>query len=127
LFPGVKWRGMQVLFFKCVQMLRRWKIIQKPEVAAQLKNMAGELERRGASPPGINWFPHWWQEASESGPNEDNDARGSSRDSVMTSDVISSRDEYDVVLDHGTDMRSQTFGFETSSDVPNDVLLVSYE
>jgi hypothetical protein len=45
----------------------------------------------------------------------------------MTSDVISSRDEYDVVSDHGTDMRSQTFGFETSSDVPNDVLLVSYE
>jgi hypothetical protein len=45
-FQGVKWRGMQVLFFKCVQMLRRWKIIQKPKVAAQLKNMAGELERR---------------------------------------------------------------------------------
>jgi hypothetical protein len=45
----------------------------------------------------------------------------------MISDVISSRDEYDAVLGHGTDVRSQTFGFEASSDVLSDVLLVSYE
>jgi hypothetical protein len=48
-------------------------------------------------------------------------------DSVMISDVISSRDEYDAVLGHGTDVRSQTFGFEASSDVLSDVLLDSYE
>jgi hypothetical protein len=66
----------------------------------------------------------WRQEASESVSNEDNDARGPSRDSVMITDVISSRDEYDAVLDHGIDVRSQTIRFEASL---GDVLLVLYE
>jgi hypothetical protein len=36
-FQGVKWMGMQVLLFKCAQMLRSWKILHKPEVATQLE------------------------------------------------------------------------------------------
>jgi hypothetical protein len=75
--------------------------------------VVGELERRGARPPAITWFLHGRQEASESRPNKDNDA-GGLLGTVMISDVINSRDEYDVVLGHGTDVRSQTIGFKAS-------------
>jgi hypothetical protein len=88
-FQGVKWMGMQVLLFKCAQMLRSWKILHKPEVATQLETVAGELERRGSMPSAITWFPQWRQEP-RSGPNEDNGAQGPSRKSEMITDVISS-------------------------------------
>jgi hypothetical protein len=93
--------GMQVLLFKCAQMLRSWKILHKPEVATQLKTVAGELERRGLMPPAITWFPQWRQEPS-SGPNEDNDVR-----SEMITDVISSSYEFGDVLSHESDVRTQ--------------------
>jgi hypothetical protein len=45
-FPGEKWLGMQELYFMCAKMLRRWCIIQKEEVAAQLLSVAKEWELR---------------------------------------------------------------------------------
>jgi hypothetical protein len=98
--------GMQVLLFKCAQMLRSWKILHKPEVATQLKTVAGELERRGLMPPAITWFPQWRQEPG-SGPNEDNDVRGPFWQSEMITDVISSSYEFGDVLSHESDVRTQ--------------------
>jgi hypothetical protein len=125
-FQGVKWMRMQVLLFKCAQMLRSWKILHKLEVATHLEIVAGELERRGSMPPAITWSPQWRQEP-RSGPNEDNDVRGPSRKSEMITDVISSSYEFDDVLSHESDVRTQPVGAETSSDALGDVLLVSYE
>jgi hypothetical protein len=37
--------------------LRRWCIIQKEEVAAQLEGVKEEWEQRGARPPLLPWCP----------------------------------------------------------------------
>jgi hypothetical protein len=62
--------------------------------------VAENLEKRGASPPAITWFPHWRQEPSATRLDEDNDGRGSSRENVDSiTDVISSSSETNVVLE----------------------------
>jgi hypothetical protein len=47
--------GMQDLYFMCAEMLRRWCIIQKEEVAAQLMCFAKERELRGVKSPRLEW------------------------------------------------------------------------
>jgi hypothetical protein len=127
-FQGAKWMGMQVLFFKCAKMLRRWKIIQKPEFAAQLECVAGKLERRGVSPPVITWFPHWREGPNVSRLTDDDDGRGFSSEVVdSVADVIGSSSEADVVLSSETVGRAQLLGVESSPDVLCVGSFVSYE
>jgi hypothetical protein len=54
-FQEYQWLGMQGVFFKCAKLMRRWRLIQSEEVAAQLERVAKEWERRGTNLPRLLW------------------------------------------------------------------------
>jgi hypothetical protein len=54
-FQGTRWEGVQVLLRKIGRMIRDWRLLNKPEVAARLEEWARDLEMRSGRPPRLVW------------------------------------------------------------------------
>jgi hypothetical protein len=56
-FQGVYWSKMEVLFYLCAKLIRRWALLSKQENSEKLELWASELERRSTRPPRLAGVP----------------------------------------------------------------------
>jgi hypothetical protein len=54
-FQGVVWAKVEVMFYMCAKLIRKWMLLCKQEDAEKLKIWAVMLKRRSARPPRLTW------------------------------------------------------------------------
>jgi hypothetical protein len=54
-FQGAVWARMEVLFYTCAKLIRKWMLLCKQEDAMKLETWATMLERRSARPSRLAW------------------------------------------------------------------------